>query len=85
MAWTWRRITSLPNDWLFSNRELNGTTVYHHILVVEPVLVPLFPIDLHRLYVKATVAEAVGFSVARDAQSSIFAERDVDIGEPWRF
>lgn len=48
-------ISALPRLRILAELKLDSSAIDHGIFVLEPVLCPLFPVDLHALHVDAVV------------------------------
>lgn len=79
-------IPSLPNRLVVSQVEFDGTTIHHHVVMVEPVLDPVLSIDLDALNVEAALSQrrAVFHIVAQDPQGLVAVDGHIDVREPRR-
>lgn len=78
MSWRRRHLARLPPRCILAQVKFNMSTILHEIVVLEPVLRPLLPIDLHALHIVPLVQSSRG-----DAQRLVSVDGHVEVGEPW--
>lgn len=74
-----RHSARLPALHLFAQLKLDTAAVDKHILMLKPILGPIFAIHLETLHVEALVEAGGG-----DVQGFVAVDRHVDLGEPGR-
>jgi hypothetical protein len=82
MARARRRRPRLPRCHLTSHLKLDRTTSEHQLIMRNPILVPLLPIDPHALH--EVTAFFIVESIGHDTEGIVAVDRDVDIVEPRR-
>src|SRR5689334_12793870 len=80
VSWTRWHITSFPYYRFLTKIKFDGATLMENVIMVEPVLIPLNPIDLHALHIEAIF----GKPIRRNSQGLISTNRHVDIAKPRR-
>ena len=82
MPWTRWHIPILPYFHLTSQLKLDCATIHHYVRVLEPILGPALPIDLHALHEEAVL---ITQARRRNPQRLVPIDSHVDIVEPRRF
>jgi hypothetical protein len=82
MPRTRRHLPRLPRTRLCPQLKLQSTAVQHQLIMLNPVLIPLFPIDLDALHV--ITIPLVAQTVGGDAKGMVAVDSHVDIVEPRR-
>jgi hypothetical protein len=82
MSRTRRHFSRLPRTRLTPQLKLQATTVKHQFIMLDPILIPLLPIDLDTLDVITLLL--VVQTIGSDAESVVAVDGHVDIVEPRR-
>ena len=82
MPRTRRYLSRLPSTRLWSQLKLQAPTVKHQLIMLDPVLIPLLPVDLDTLHVMALLL--IAQTIGGDAESMVAVDRHVDIIKPRR-
>jgi hypothetical protein len=82
MARARRRLPRLPRRHVTSHLKLDRATCKHQLIMLNPILAPLLPINPHAL--QEVTASFIVESIGHDTESIVAVDSDVDIVEPRR-